>query len=52
MDGGYVVDTIASFSCNSGYHQNGPDSITCQESGNWNEQTPTCEGFSIYSLSL
>ena len=47
-NGRYLVDTVASFSCNSGYYQNGPDSRT---SGNWNEQTPTCEGL-YYSFCL
>ena len=51
-NGGYPVSTTASFSCNSGHYQNGPNSITCQASGNWNEQTPTCEGSFRYSSSL
>ena len=44
MNGGYPVNTVASFSCNSGY-QNGANSATCEASGNWNEEIPTCEGF-------
>ena len=45
QNGKYVVNTVASFSCDSDYYLNGPNSITCQKSGNWNEQTPRCEGF-------
>ena len=44
-NGQYPVDTVASFSCNSDYYQNGGDSTTCQTSGNWNKKSPTCEGF-------
>ena len=45
MYGGYLVDTVASFTCNFGYIQNGANSRTCQASGIWNEDTPICEGF-------
>ena len=40
----YYVDTVASFSCNSGYSVSGSDSSICQtfEGGTWNEQTPVC----------
>ena len=41
-NGGYSVSTVASFSCNIGFSQSGPSSSTCQTSGNWNQQTPTC----------
>ena len=44
-NGRYLTDTVASFSCNFGYYQNGPNSRTCQESGIWDEETPICEGF-------
>ena len=43
--GRYLVNTVASFSCDPGYYQNGSNSATCEASGNWNEQTPTCEGY-------
>ena len=45
QDGKYVVDTVASFSCDSGFSLNGTNSAMCQESGNWNEKTSRCEGF-------
>ena len=40
----YHVDTMASFSCNSGYILSGSDSSICLTSGGgtWNDQTPTC----------
>ena len=38
----YYVGTKATFSCNSGYSRSGSSSRTCQSSGNWNGQTPTC----------
>ena len=44
-NGRYLVNTVASFSCNSGYYQNGVNSATCETSGNWNKEIPTCEGF-------
>ena len=42
VNGGWPVDTVASFSCNSGYSRSGSSSRTCQTSGNWNQQNPTC----------
>ena len=44
-NGRYLANTVASFSCDSGYYHNGAISATCEASGNWNEQIPTCEGF-------
>ena len=42
VNGGYPVDTMANFMCNHGYRKIGSKSSTCQSSGNWNQQTPTC----------
>ena len=39
---GYKVDTVATFSCNREYSLAGVSSRTCQTSGSWNEQSPTC----------
>ena len=36
------VNTVATFSCDSGYSRSGPSSRTCQSSGNWNRQAVTC----------
>ena len=40
--GEYPVDTKASFTCNQGYSLSGSESRTCETSGNWNQETPTC----------
>ena len=42
VGGRYPVNTVASFTCNRGYNRNGHNSRTCESSGNWNRQTPTC----------
>ena len=42
VDGGYPMDTVASFSCNSGYHRVGAGSSTCQSPGRWNNAIPRC----------
>ena len=39
----YPVDTLASFSCDRGYNLNGSATSTCQTSGEWDQDTPTCE---------
>ena len=49
---GYTVDTLASFTCNSGYNLNGSDSSICRNSGNWNQETPTCDRGKISMLKL
>ena len=41
-NGGYPVDTTVSFTCNHGYRRTGSASRSCQTSGNWNQQTPSC----------
>ena len=40
----YLVTTVASFSCNSGFYQISTNSRTCQTSGNWTGQNSVCEG--------
>ena len=58
----YPLDTVASFSCNSGYHRDGCEATTCPASGEWNLHPPTCNKgnkngsirsylFTIYSIS-
>ena len=32
-----------SFSCNTGYELNGPQTIECQENGQWSSNPPFCE---------
>ena len=41
-NGKYTVDTVVSFTCNYGYSLSGSTSRTCQTSGNWDEEMPTC----------
>ena len=41
-DGRYYLDTVATHDCNSGYSREGGRFRTCQSSGNWNGQAPTC----------
>ena len=39
----YPIDTVASFSCNSGYSRSGPSSSTCQSiHGGWSRGRATC----------
>ena len=42
--GGYYEETIATFTCNPSHSLYGDDLITCQTSGTWNQQIPTCTG--------
>ena len=41
--GEYPVDAQVHFECNRGYDLSGSDSSTCQSSGLWNNQPPTCD---------
>ena len=38
----YPINTEVSFTCDYGYFLNGSDSSTCQSTGDWDPQTPTC----------
>ena len=40
--GGYLVETTALFSCNQHYGREGPSSVICEVSGNWNQEAATC----------
>ena len=42
VNGGYPVDTKASFTCNSGHSGSGSGFTICQNSGDWDQQTPGC----------
>ena len=37
-----LLDTVATFSCNTNYYRDGPSSAKCQTSGGWSQRTPTC----------
>ena len=49
-NGGYPIGTVASFSCNYGYSQTQSNSRTCQTSGMWNQQTPTCNQCKLFCI--
>ena len=42
VGGKYPVDTVVTFTCNSGYSRSGSSTRKCQTSGNWNSNSPTC----------
>ena len=49
-DGQYVVETIATFTCDPGYSVDGLFSTICNVSGNWGQPTPICTGTIIKQL--
>ena len=46
----YLESTRASFRCDKGYSLHGDVSTTCQTSGSWSHQTPTCRGNVFYIM--
>ena len=50
VGGRYPVYTVVYFTCNYGYRRDGPQSRTCQNSGNWNMQSPTCTQSNKHNL--
>ncbi len=38
------VDTVATYTCGTGYTLNGTSTRTCETDGMWSGSTPTCEG--------
>ena len=51
LNGGYPVDTEASISCNQYHQREGPNSVICQNSGNWSPQMPTCNASKENNIS-
>ena len=43
MNGQYPENTVAMFTCNSGFSRLGSSSTKCQKSLNWDQQTPKCK---------
>ena len=43
IDGGYPVDTMASFTCIDGYSLFGSESTTCLISGKWKKKNQKCK---------
>ena len=39
-----VLDSVANYSCNTGYTLTGDAMRTCQRDGNWSGSIPTCVG--------
>ena len=51
LNGNYPVGTIASFRCDYGYLLQGQHGAYCQQSGNWDLQTPPlCKSNEVYQL--
>ena len=48
----YDLGTVASFTCNSGYSREGSSSSTCQNSGMWSSQAPTCKKSNVLIHSI
>ena len=46
-NGQYPVETIATFTCNPLHSLYGDESTTCETSGSWSHQIPTCTGIEI-----
>ena len=44
IDERYSVGTTASFMCSDGYRRYGSGSISCQTTGEWTRELPTCGG--------
>ena len=42
-NGEYPTGTVAFFTCEEGYMRSGSVFGTCQDSGTWDSQVPTCE---------
>ena len=42
----------ATYSCDRGYNLMGNSTRTCQETGNWSESAPTCQGMLLHSVYL
>ena len=43
-NGGYSENTTATFLCNHAYNlSRGTNSTTCEVSGNWDQESPTCD---------
>ena len=43
-EGGYIIETVAEFNCNTGYtvSQCSPEQTQCKRTGGWSEQTEIC----------
>ena len=50
---GYRTSSVATVQCSDGYRLSGQSSLTCQITGEWTDDEPTCErkGISIISIN-
>ena len=48
---GTTMGHTATYSCNTGYNLVGNSTHTCQATGNWSGNAPTCQGMYIYKLT-
>ena len=39
---GTSLDSIAMYSCNTGFKLDGPETLTCANDGTWSGEPPTC----------
>lgn len=39
----YWAGQMVTFTCDTGYHLEGPTNRLCQENGNWSDVAPTCD---------
>ena len=49
---GTTFGGIATYTCNTGYTQNGPSTRTCQADTVWRGDAPTCDGEMIKVLHV
>ena len=49
---GTTVGRNATYSCNTGYNLVGDSTRTCQATGNWSGNAPTCQGMYVYKLTF
>ncbi len=40
---GYRISSVATVQCSDGYRLSGQSSLTCQNTGEWTADEPTCE---------
>ena len=43
VPGNYLPPTLAKHKCNNGYIRKGQEYLECQDNGEWNYDSPTCE---------
>ena len=44
LNAGTAMGQTATYRCNTGYNLVGESTRTCQDTGEWSESTPVCEG--------